>query len=169
MGRPRKWPAELSASEVNHLRYVQRQQKKALVRQAENAIRSEDPELEIKAAMTAALLERGPKTLRKLCNRLINLGLAKRPDKAAIREIFDRLEGKAAQKVELKATRENASLDAIRSMPRDVAIQQLRDAQSQINSMLRELTSSSDQTPALPDSVDVETFDAEPEVPDLLQ
>lgn len=169
MARPRKWPAELSTKDINHLRYLQRQERKQKLQEAERAIIAESPELEIKAAMTAALLERGPKTLRRLCNRLISMGLAKKADKAAIREVFDRLEGKAAQKVEVRATRENANLEALKSMPKDVAIQQLREAQSQINAMLKDLTLGIGANSHQPEMDDVQIVDVEPEVNDVVQ
>ena len=166
-GRPRKVTDPTMTASQRWQVYNQRRKrvrKRETVERKQRAL--DDSKQSIREAIITALDEltkrKAKPVLRSIAIRLINQSLA---GKAwAIRELFDRLEGRPAQNVSLSRSNSNnnisLALDALKSMSRAEAKNQLDRAAAEIESLRRELIS--DGVPELPTPQDVvvETYDS---------
>ena len=97
---------------------------------------------------------------------------AKNGNIAAIREVYDRLEGKPTQAVTLQRDeRESLAVQTLRQMPKEVALEQLDAAMQQIQELRRELLGSGNtidaEAKALPEDTQADLAGPESEEPEF--
>lgn len=131
-GRPRKWPAGMSRAEVRRIR---RQQRKLTPPEQPIPMR-------IREGMLTALDEL---SRQHQCDYLVEIHkqlaeAAKNGNIAATREVYDRLEGRPTQAIEVagKASADALAIETLRAMPPEAALEQLDGALVEISRVRQE-------------------------------